>query len=77
LSVALPSEISALIRPAVDRGTYSSNSEVTRDALRDWTHQRSHREPSLLPLRKEWQVAIDDDSEGLDPEPVFARLKAN
>jgi antitoxin ParD1/3/4 len=76
LSVALPSEMAALVRRAVDGGEYSSNSEVIRDALRDWSHKRKLREQSLSPLRKAWQKAVVDDSEGLDPEPVFERLES-
>ena len=75
LSIALPSEMAALVRRAVDVGEYSSNSEVIRDALRDWTHKRNLREQSLTHLRKAWQEAIADDSEGLDPGPVFDRLE--
>jgi antitoxin ParD1/3/4 len=75
LSVALPAEMAALVRRAVDGGEYSSNSEVIRDALRDWTHKRNLREQSLSGLRKSWQEAVADDSEGLDPEPVFDRLE--
>jgi antitoxin ParD1/3/4 len=76
LSVALPSEMAALVRRAVDGGEYSSNSEVIRDALRDWTHKRNLREQSLSGLRKAWSDAIADESEGLDPEPVFERLES-
>jgi len=76
LSVALPSEMAALVRRAVDGGEYSSNSEVIRDALRDWTHKRNLREQSLSGLRRAWQEAVADDSEGLDPEPVFERLES-
>ncbi len=45
LSIALPTEMASVVRQAVDAGEYSSQSEVVRDALRDWT-------PSLarLPL---------------------------
>jgi hypothetical protein len=32
---------------------------------------------SLTGLRKAWQEAVADDSEGLDPEPVFDRLESN
>lgn len=74
LSVALPSEMAALVRRAVDGGEYSSNSEVIRDALRDWTHKRKLREQSLKGLRNVWQQAVADDSDGIDPEPVFDRL---
>ena len=75
LSIALPSEMAAIVRQAVDGGEYSSNSEVVRDALRDWTHKRRMREQGLAGLRKLWQEAVSDDSEGLDPEPVFDRLE--
>jgi antitoxin ParD1/3/4 len=75
LSIALPSEMATLVRRAVDGGEYSSNSEVVRDALRDWTHKRNLREQSLSALRKAWQEAVADDSESLDPEPVFDRLE--
>lgn len=76
LSVALPSEMAALVRRAVDLGEYSSNSEVIRDALRDWTHKRNLREQGLAGLRKKWLEAVADNSEGLDPEPVFDQLEA-
>jgi len=35
------------------------------------------REQSFSPLRKAWQEAVADESEGLDPEPVFDRLESN
>ncbi|MGA3264306.1 MAG: type II toxin-antitoxin system ParD family antitoxin [Terracidiphilus sp.] len=76
LSIALPAEMAALVRRAVDVGEYSSNSEVIRDALRDWTHKRNLREQSLSHLRKLWQEAVADESEGLDPDPVFDRLES-
>ena len=75
LSIALPLEMAALVRRAVEGGEYSSNSEVIRDALRDWTHKRNLREQSLAPLRKAWHEAVADDSEGLDAEPIFERLE--
>ena len=75
MNIVLPTEIAVLIRHAVDAGEYSSNSEVIRDALRDWTHKRNLREQSLSHLRKVWQEAIADDSVGLDPDPVFDKLE--
>jgi antitoxin ParD1/3/4 len=74
LSIALPAEMAAAIRHAVDLGEYSSNSEVVRDALRDRTHKRNLRQQGLAGLRKQWQEAVADNSEGLDPGPVFERL---
>jgi len=75
LSIALPTEMAATVRRAVEAGEYSSNSEVIRDALRDWTHRRKLREQSLADLRTRWQEAVADASEGLDPDPVFLRLE--
>jgi antitoxin ParD1/3/4 len=75
LSIALPEEMASIIRNAVDRGEYSSNSEVIRDALRDWTHKRNLRERGLADIRRQWLAAVADDSEGLDPDPVFDRLE--
>jgi antitoxin ParD1/3/4 len=75
LSIALPSEMAAIVRKAVEGGEYSSNSEVIRDALRDWTHKRKLREQGLSDLRKLWREAVADDSDGLDPDQVFDRLE--
>jgi antitoxin ParD1/3/4 len=75
LSIALPTEMAALVRKAVDGGEYSSNSEVIRDALRDWTHKRNLREQGLANLRKAWREAVADDSEGVDSEAAFDRIE--
>jgi antitoxin ParD1/3/4 len=76
LSIALPAEMASIVRRAVEAGEYSSNSEVVREALREWTHRRKVRERHLTGLRKRWQEAVTDDSEGLDPDPVFDRLES-
>jgi antitoxin ParD1/3/4 len=75
LSIALPSEMAAIVRHAVEVGEYSSNSEVIRDALRDWGHKRKLKEQAVSELRGQWQRAVADDSEGLDPDTVFDRLE--
>jgi antitoxin ParD1/3/4 len=67
--------MAALVRSAVDAGEYSSNSEVVRDALREWTHKRRMREQELGHLRKAWLEEVADDSEGLDADAVFERLE--
>jgi antitoxin ParD1/3/4 len=76
LSIALPAEMAALVRSAVEGGEYASNSEVIRDALRDWTHKRNLREQGLANLRTAWREAVADESEGLDADAVFDRLEA-
>ena len=81
LSIALPTEMANIVRQAVAAGEYSSQSEVVRDALRDWTHKRSVRERgvrsahTLQDLRRLWQEAVADDSDGLDPDAVFDALE--
>jgi antitoxin ParD1/3/4 len=67
--------MAALVRRAVDVGEYSSNSEVIREALRDWTYKRNLREQGLSDLRRRWLEAVADDSEGLDADAVFERLE--
>lgn len=82
LSIALPTEMANLVRQAVEAGEYSSQSEVVRDALRDWNQKRAARTRdmrtanSLEDLRKLWlEAAEDDESETIDPETVFAALR--
>ncbi len=75
LSIALPTEMAAIVREAVEMGEYSSNSEVLRDALRDWTHKRKLRAQSLKNLHERWREAMSDRSNGLDPEEVLDRLE--
>jgi antitoxin ParD1/3/4 len=48
---------------------------VIRDALRDWTHKRNLREQGLAGLRNKWLDAVADESDGLDPDPVFEELE--
>jgi antitoxin ParD1/3/4 len=75
LSIALPTEMATTVRQAVDAGEYSSQSEVVRDALRDWTHKRNLRSQGLAELRRAWLEAVADDSDGEDPVPILDALE--
>ncbi|HKF48828.1 MAG TPA: type II toxin-antitoxin system ParD family antitoxin [Terracidiphilus sp.] len=75
ISIALPPEMVAMVRQAVDAGEYSSSSEVVREALRDWNQKRALREKGLDELRRVWQQALADDSPGISPRDVFERLE--
>ncbi|MFZ0661204.1 MAG: type II toxin-antitoxin system ParD family antitoxin [Acidobacteriaceae bacterium] len=75
LSIALPAEMATIVRQAVEAGEYSSQSEVVRDALRDWTHKRNLRAQGLQEMRKAWLEAVADDSEGEDPAPILDALE--
>jgi antitoxin ParD1/3/4 len=53
ISIALPPEMVAVVRSAVDTGEYASSSEVVRDALRDWTQKRSCAQGAECPCNNE------------------------
>jgi len=75
ISIALPSEMVAIVRSAVASGEYASSSEVIRDALRDWVHKRSLRQQGVAELRQSWLEALADKSPGRPPDEVLDRLE--
>jgi antitoxin ParD1/3/4 len=75
ISIALPPEMVAVVRSAVDTGEYASSSEVVRDALRDWTQKRSLRQQGIEELRQVWQQAIKDKTPGVPVDDVLDRLE--
>jgi antitoxin ParD1/3/4 len=75
ISIALPPEMAALLRQAVDTGEYASSSEVVRDALRDWTQKRNLRQQGVEELRQVWQQAIENRKPGVPVEDVLDRLE--
>lgn len=75
LSIALPSEMAAVVRSAVETGEYSSNSEVIREALRDWNRKRALREEEVEELRRMWRQALADKRPGLPVQDVLDGLE--
>jgi antitoxin ParD1/3/4 len=75
ISIALPPEMVAQVRHAVDTGEYASSSEVVRDALRDWGHKRSVQQSGVAELRQLWQAARKDKTPGVPAEEVLNRLE--
>jgi antitoxin ParD1/3/4 len=75
ISIALPPEMAAIVRRAVETGEYASNSEVVREALREWTYQRELRQRGLDELRRLWNEAVTDQRPGVPAEDVLARLR--
>ena len=69
ISIALTKDMASVVRQAVDSGEYASNSEVIRDALRDWTFKRTIREQRIDELRHLWNEGIKSGAgrlEGID-----------
>ena len=73
LSITLPAEMAGMIRAKVRSGAYGSNSEVIREALRDW----SERERRLSSLDDALAHGLSDAKTGrVKPaEKVFGRLE--
>jgi antitoxin ParD1/3/4 len=62
MSVALTPEMAALVRKAVETGEYASNSEVIREALRDWNRKRLWREKENEEIRRLWKEGLESGS---------------
>ncbi|MBR8835102.1 MAG: type II toxin-antitoxin system ParD family antitoxin [Stigonema ocellatum SAG 48.90 = DSM 106950] len=75
ISVALPPEMVAVIREAVESGEYSSASEVIREALRGWKLKRKVEALEMDELRRLVQEGISSGP-SIDAELVFSRLRA-
>ncbi len=75
ISIALPPEMVAKLRQAVEAGEYASSSEVVRDALRDWSHKRQLQQNGVAELRQLWQQAREDKTPGVPTEEVLDQLE--
>ena len=75
ITIALPSEMMASMRQAIDAGEYATSSEVVRDALHAWNNKRQMQQNGVAELRQLWQEARADKRAGLDPEEVFDELE--
>lgn len=83
ISIALPKEMIADIRYAVDSGQYATTSEVIREAVREWRGKERPYPPGypivrnredLLRIVKEG-IAAADRGDVKPAEHVFARLE--
>jgi antitoxin ParD1/3/4 len=75
ISIALPPEMVAQLRQAVETGEYASSSEAVRDALRDWTRKRQLQQNGIAELRQLWQQARANTSPGVPADEVLDRLE--
>lgn len=78
LTVALPDDLAARVREAVEGGDYPDAAEVVRDALRSWAAAREVDAADLDDARLR-RLVEEGEAEGgpdLDGEVVFAELRA-
>jgi antitoxin ParD1/3/4 len=75
ISIALPPEMAAQVRQAVEAGEYSSSSEVIRDALREWTYKRQLQQNGIEELRELWREARRSSKSGAPAQKVLDRLE--
>ena len=64
LTITLPSDMAALVKGAVEGGDYASNSEVVREALRDWKMKRALQLQELTALTADIEKGLTDLAEG-------------
>ena len=77
MTVALPVEMAATIRLAVESGDYASSSEVFRDAIRDWKHKRQLQQQEAESIKADVRQGLADLKAGKTKpaEEVLTRLE--
>jgi antitoxin ParD1/3/4 len=75
ISIALPPEMVADVRKAVETGEYPSSSEVVREALHEWMLKRNLRRQSLDEFRSFWRQALEDETPGAPVDEILDRLE--
>jgi antitoxin ParD1/3/4 len=76
ISIALPPEMVAVVRAAVESGEYSSASEVIREALRGWKLKRKVEALKLDELRRLIKEGVSDYFNE-PPSPLGERLSTH
>ena len=64
MTVTLTAEMAEDVRQAVKAGEYASSSEVIREALRDWRHNRALRKRRIQELRADVRAGLEDIGDG-------------
>jgi antitoxin ParD1/3/4 len=76
ISIALPADMLAMVREAVDGGDYASSSEVVREALREWKARRSLQGDAVQELRRQWLEGLESGPGGpLDIDSTKRRAR--
>ena len=74
ISVVLTHEQASIVRAARESGEYATNSEVIRDALRGWAHQREIRQQGRAELRRLVEEGLaSGESEPMESMEIIKR----
>ncbi len=76
ITITLTAEMAQAVRGAVQACEYASSSEIIRETLRDWRHQRALQERELGELRAQVQEALADSDRRLPPENATGRRRS-
>ena len=71
---ALPTDMAALVKSAVEDGDYASTSEVIRAALRDWKMKRALQLQELVALKVDIDKGLADVAAGRVKDFDAARI---
>src|ERR1700681_1012197 len=74
-SIQLPAEMARRVRDMVEGGSYASNSEVIREALRIWQEREAMKARHLDEIREKVAESINDPRPSISAKEVFKRLK--
>lgn len=75
VSIALPPDMVAQMKKAIETGEYASSSEVVREALRERAKKRSLRQRGISEYRQVWLEALWNPGPGVRPHEVLDRLE--
>ena len=64
ITVTLTTDMAETIKAAVNSGDYASNSEIVREALRDWRLKQLTRKRELEALRQDINKGLEDIEQG-------------
>ena len=75
LSITLPADMARMVRDKVEGGSYASNSEVIREALRIWQEREAMKAQRLDEIRAKLAESVSDPRPSLTAKEVGKRLK--
>jgi antitoxin ParD1/3/4 len=75
LSITLPREMAEMIRGKVQAGSYASNSEVIREALRLLQEREGEKAEKLAWMRTKIEHSLADPRPSVEADEGLARLK--